>query len=244
MHGFCRVLVLMIVGTAAQGAFAEDLRPGMALPPDQLTADAARYERLLQGDESPASDTLLQGEDTGENRRQFDDRLVHFGLSLRMARATPAAGLFSELDVWDRLVIGTEAALSLWGPAAAVYLRGRPLVWGGRGRGLLNALTVQTEYRYMAYGDESFGLTALLCHADCDRPSFIDMPAHFVVLEAGFEHAFAGGFSLRYAWGAAFELTQPAWRCRVGRQLAPCADEQPPPDELFVTTFGASYALP
>ena len=144
----CRLWGLLAAMSAAS-ASADDLRPGMALPPEQLTPEAARYEALPQGEQTTpqseeaaprTADEVLLGDDTEEKRRQFDDRLLHLGVTLGIGVATPTAGLFVELDVWDRLAIGGEVALSLWGPAAALHVRGRPLVWGGRRRGALYAL--------------------------------------------------------------------------------------------------------
>lgn len=214
-----------------------DLRPGMALPPDQAAPDAARYEALLHGRDPE----MLPEDDSVVPRRQFDDRLLHIGAGLNLAATFPAASVFVEFGLWDRLALGVEGSASIWGRGTGLHVRGRPIIWGGRrGRRVLHALTLQAQYRYMAYG-EPFGIP--LCHTDCDGPRFIDMPVHFSVLEAGFEHAFAEGLTLRYAWGAALQLNQPEWRCHTARTPVPCADKAPPPASLFVASFNVSYGI-
>jgi hypothetical protein len=186
---------LMALSWAAPAAASDpDIEPGMALAPE-----AAQYEAQLQGRDPE----VLTEEDSVERRRQFDDRLLTIGAGLNVAAPLLAASAVLELSVWDRLALGAELSASIWGRGTGLHVRGRPIVWGGRhGRRVLHALTLQGQYRYMAYG-EPVGIP--LCHTDCDRPRFIDMPAHFGALEAGFEHAFSGGLTLRYAWGAAFQ---------------------------------------
>jgi hypothetical protein len=212
----------------------------MALPPDQPAPGAAHYEALLQ-ERDPE---LLPDDDSVVPRRQFDDRLLHIGVGLNLAATLLAAGMFVEFGVWDRLALGAEASASIWGRGTGLHIRGRPIVWGGRrGRRVLHALTLQGQYRYMAYGEPIGAFLVSMCHADCDRPRFIEMPVHFTVLEAGFEHAFAEGLTLRYAWGAALQLNQPEWRCHTRRSPVPCGDKAPPPTSLFVASFNVSYAI-
>jgi hypothetical protein len=217
--------VALAIGPGATKA--AELRPGMALAPGQLTPDAARYE------------ALLQAEDTDAVRRQFDDRRLYVGGSFGWVSASPAVSLLFELNVHDRLAVGTEVGLTISGPAGGAYVRGRPLVWGGRGRGPLHALTLQTKYDYRAHG----GDLSFCSISDCSEPRFVAMPVHFLMIDGGFEHAFARGFTLRYAAGVGLQLGQPAWRCRIGRLPAACGDKRPPSDTLFVTYVVLSHAL-
>lgn len=235
------VIALTCAGHSTAAGADVDLKPGMALPPDQPPAEAVHYEALLQGRDPE----LLPDDDSVVRRRQFDDRLLHIGAGLNVAATFLVASVFVELSVWDRLALGAEASSSFWGPGAGLHVRGRPIVWGGRrGRRVIHAVTLQGQYRYTSYGEPFFNdILSSMCHADCDRPQFIDMPVHFGVLEVGFEHAFAAGLTLRYASGAAFQLNRPDWRCHTARTPVPCGDEAPPPTSLFVASVNASYAI-
>jgi hypothetical protein len=217
---------------------AQELRPGMALTPDQLPPEASHYEALLQGE------PLSQDGDTVEKRRRFDDQALRIGIGMGVAVGSFGLALYTEVDAGDRLALGSEVGLSLWGLMAGGYLRVRPAVWGGRQRRALHALTLQGGYRYMQYGEDPFsGILASACHGDCDRVHFLNAPAHFITLEAGFEHAFASGWGIRYSMGAALMAGEPDWRCEKVRQPISCADGSAPDRQLLVTRFVLSHAI-
>jgi hypothetical protein len=228
------------MAVAIKGAAApeQDVRPGTALPPEQPTSEAARYEAMLQGE------PVLQDEDSVENRRRFDDAL-RLGLGLATVHATPLTALYTEVDAHDRLALGGELGLTLWGLLAGGYVRLRPVIWGGRSRGVLSGFTLDAGYRYMQYGDSPFDdILASACHDDCERVRYLSRPTHFLALGAGFEHAFASGWSIRYSIGAAFAVKEPDWRCELGREPVACGGEATHPTlQTFLTSFVLSRAI-
>lgn len=204
---------------------AEEPRPGVALSPE-----ATHFEGQLR-----------QPDDTVERRRQFDEQLVHLGLLYGLANAMPRLAAYAEVNVLDRLAIGSELGATFWGFAGGAYLLARPLVWSGLGRSPLHAFTLQATYRYMQFGDELelFGF----CHTDCDRSRYVTTPAHFATFEAGFQHSFFGGWSLRYSFGATTLLHQPDWHCTAAGAPAECGDETPPSSTSFSASLIASHAI-
>jgi hypothetical protein len=231
-----------LLGVAIAGASRgstppeQDVRPGTALPPEQPTPEAARYEALLQ------NEPVLQGEDSVEKRRRFDD--LRLGLGLGAANVSYWAAFSTEIDALDRVALGGEVGLSLWGLMAGGYARVRPVVWGGRGRRTLHALTLQLGYRYMQYGEDPYaGILSSACHGDCERVRFLSEPAHFVTLEAGVEHAFPSGWAIRYGLGAAVMANEPDWRCERAEAPSPCDADSAPARQLLLTKFVLTRAI-
>jgi hypothetical protein len=230
-------LVGLALGCCAARA-AGEIRPGDALSPELSSPEAAKYEALLQGRE------LELGDDSVEERRQFTARRLRCGAGIGFIEFMPQAQLVLEVDVWDRLALGLEGGINVWGGEAGGYLRLRPFVWGGRGRRPLHAFTLQAGYRYMGYGEDYLlGLGSVACHGDCDLPQFQPSTAHFLVAEAGFEHALWSGWTVRYAMGATFMVSRPAWRCEAQHEPVDCADHQPPASATFVHGVTLTRAL-
>ncbi len=223
--------LLAFAAALVRPAAAADPRPGDGLSAELLSPEADRYEALLRHQHSV------------EKRRQFDEQLVHLGLAYNLTNAMPMLGAYVEVNALNRLAIGSELGVTLWGFAGSAFLLGRPIVWSGRGRGALHAFTLQATYRYMQYGDGFDAFLGSLCHADCEYVQHVTMPAHFATFEAGFQHSFWSGWSLRYGVGVGVLLGQPNWRCTLNRVPTSCGDEKPPPSTSFSASIMASHAI-
>jgi hypothetical protein len=148
------------------------------------------------------------------------------------------AGMFVEVDPWDRLALGAGVGLTFWGPTAGGFLRLRPLVWGGEGQRLLNAFTLQASYAWARDGE----LDVLPCIEVCERPRYLDRSVQLGALSAGFEHSTASGWTFRYDFGAARALRSSPWRCELDGEPVACSGEKPI-DTLPVVSFAVSHAL-
>lgn len=227
-------------------ALAEDIRPGMAISPEDLPPEAQHYERLLRGDSS--ADSRSWDDDSVDERRHFHDHLLHAGLATGVGTPVGVLGAYFEVDPWDALAVGVGGGVSFWGPSGGGFLRLRPYVWGGQGNGALHAFTLQTSYTYMLHGEDplrdvEFGFY------DCEvgacpeaEPEFVPTGAHFLSLSAGFEHAFYSEWSIRYEYGFARALSATKWQCTMGGRPAPCTGSSPS-DTMVVIGFTLSHAL-
>jgi hypothetical protein len=223
-------VVALGVGSWARVAFcASELAPGSALPAELEPSEAEVFEALLHEGDTVAA------------RRRFDE----LGLLVGLGLGYPLLSRVSiEASPWDAVAVGGEGGLSFWGGAIGGYARVRPWVWGGQGRALLSALSLQAGYRYMSYGDEPFsGWFSSLCHADCARPLVSSTFSHWLDFQAGFEHAFAAGWVLRYAMGAAWLPRAPAWACTSEGQAASCGDVSLPASTSFSSVVVLSKAV-
>src|SRR5690349_3698203 len=173
LRGYAGCLVGVAVLCGSPNARATDeIRPGQALPPELTSPEATKYEALLQGRELGSDD------DSVDERRQFTAHRLHFGAGVGQLEFMPRTNLVLELDVSDRLALGLEGGMNVWGGEAGAYLRVRPLVWGGRNRRALHAFTIQGGYRYMGYGEDYLlELGSVGCHSDCDHPDFLPTTA-------------------------------------------------------------------
>jgi hypothetical protein len=228
-----------LAGASASQAPEQDIRPGVALPPDQPTPEAAHYEALLQGEPVlPAGDTVV------EERRRFDDRPLRVGLGVSQLNSALLTALYTEVDAADRLALGGEVGVSMWGWLAGSYVRFRPAIWGGRGGRALHALSLNGGYRYMQYGDDPWsGILSAACHGDCERVEHVSRPLHFLTLGGGFEHSWQSGWLMRYALGVSFATDQPSWSCRRAGQAVPCGSEKPPASTQIFLGFVFSRAV-
>ena len=184
-----------------------------------------------------STDEQTPWDDTVEKRRHFDEHLLQAGVSLGSGSQIQLIGLFAEANVWDRLALGAGAGVSFWGPEASGYVRFRPVVWGGEGRHLLNALTLRAEYTVMREGAELFSF----CDDNCGV-RFVDRTAQLGALSVGFEHQLWSGWAFRYDVGFAHVLAATRWSCQVNRMPAPC-DGEAPSDDMMVSLFAVSHTL-
>ena len=119
-----------------------------------LTAEAAHYEALLQSDgaagapSAPAA-VLPDSDSVAQKRRRFDELGLRLGVGSSLVNASFLTALYTEVDAADRMAIGGEVGLSSWGLLAGGYVRLRPVIWGGRARRALHAITLDAGYRYM-----------------------------------------------------------------------------------------------
>ncbi len=227
------------LGLVAAGARAEQpIQPGMALDPEQLSPEAARYEQALQG--RPVG----EGDDSVENRRHFDDHPIYGGVLTGLAVPGGTLGLFLEANVWDRLAIGAAGGVSPWGPTGGGYVRLRPIVWGGEGENVLSAITIDVGYAYMMYGGDILPDIDFTCGEDCRRtPHHVSVPSHVGTIGVGLEHALFKGFSFRYGVGYGRLLQVPAWRCELEGQPSACWSESEPQHDFMTLNFGFSHKL-
>jgi hypothetical protein len=224
---------------------ANEIHPGMALSPEDLPPEAQHYERLLRGDTT--ADPLQWDDDTVDERRHFDDHLLHVGFGTGVGTPVGLMGAYLEANPWDALSLGVGAGFTSWGPAGGASLRLRPFAWGGQGQSALHAFTLQTSYTYMLHGREP--LRDLDFDFDCElgacpepEPDFVPTGAHFMSLSAGFEHAFYSGWTLHYDLGFAQALRATEWECAFDTRPTPCTHTSPS-DTLMVLSFGMSHAL-
>jgi len=200
----------------------------------ELPTDAAYDNHFL----ASSSDQLPWGApDTVEKRRHFDERLLQVGANLGLGSQVQLLGVFAEANVWDRLAVGGGAGVSFWGPEASGYMRFRPIVWGGEGRDLLNAITLRAEYTIMHQGGELFSFCDEACGAQ-----FVGRTAQLGALSVGFEHQLWSGWTFRYDFGFAHVLSATPWSCQVGHAPALC-DGEGPSNDMMVTLFGVSHTL-
>jgi hypothetical protein len=239
-------LAAAVIAVAATTSAAAEIRPGMALSPDDLPPEAQHYERLLRADAT--EEPLGWDDDSVDERRHFDDRLLQVGFGTGVGTPIGLMGAYLEANPWDGLSLGVGAGFTSWGPAGGVSLRLRPFVWGGQGQRALHAFTLQTSYTYMRHGrdplrDFEFGFY------DCEvgacpepEPDFVPTGAHFMSLSAGFEHALASGWTFRYELGFARALRPTSWGCVLDGRSTPCTNSSPS-DTLLVVGFAVSHAL-
>jgi len=225
---------------------ATEIQPGMALSPEDLPREAQRYEQLLRGDDD--DDPPHGDDDTVDERRHFDDRLLHLGFGTGVGTPVGLMGADLAANVGDGLSVGVGAGFTSWGPAGGASLRLRPFVWGGRGQNALHAFTLETSYTYMRHGRDPLRDLEFDFY-DCElgacpepEPDFIPTGAHFMSLSAGFEHAFYSGWSMHYDLGFAQALRPTEWQCAFDTKPAPCTHSSPS-DTLLVVSFGMSHAL-
>lgn len=243
---WCAVaLVAAMGGLAGTATAAPDIRPGMALSPQDLPPEA-QYERLISDD--PNADPMGRACDTVDERRHFDDRTLHLGIGTGVGTPVGLLGAFLEADVLDGMAVGAGAGVTAWGPAGGGFLRLRPFVWGGQGERVLHAFTLQSSYTYMLHGKEplrdvDFGFFHCDGASSCEpEPDFVPHAGHFLSLSAGFEHALVSGWSFRYDFGFASALNDSNWECAFGSTRAPCT-RYAPDDTVLVGTFAFSHAL-
>jgi hypothetical protein len=224
--------------TGNPGAEAE-IGPGMALSPEDLPPEAEHYERLLRGD--PTGDSWDGEDDSVDERRHFNDHVVHVGMGTGFGTPLGMAGAFLEANPWDALALGMGGGVTFWGPAGGAYVRLRPFAWGGHGQRVLHAVTLQTSYTYMRDGE----LRLMTCiHTPCDEVGFLNRTAQLGALSAGFEHQLASGWTFRYDFGVARALFATPWECaRYDTGAAAACSGYAPTDTLFVGTFAISHAL-
>jgi hypothetical protein len=208
------------------------------LQPEQLPPEARHYEKLLSGTAVDETD------DTVDDRRQFDAQRFHAGSEFGVGVPFGDLGLYVEVNVWDRLALGIGGGISYWGLAGGTYARLRPIVWGGEGRHVLNAITVEAGYAYMSYGGDPLGgLHLFPCIEECHPSAYhVSVGSHIGALSIGLEHALWNGFTLRYAVGGARLLATPKWRCELEGRPAACADAEPE-HRFAVVSFAVSHAL-
>jgi hypothetical protein len=241
-------LGVVLVWSAPALAQGPELRPGMALPPEFVSPEAAAYEAQLDPNAEPDAIDRTRV----VKRRHFDDRHLFLGVGVGEGSAVGILGVYLELAVIDRLTLGAGVGLTFWGRAEGGYLRGRPVVWGGaHEKGVLHALTLQFGYTHMEYGRAVFSDFGFVClHGADEKPgdpcyrSFVDsQPAHFGLIQAGFEHSFSGGLSLHYELGVMHSLTELSWTCaHLGSPVA-CEPHQIPPNTTWVLSAGLSYGV-
>jgi len=219
----------------------------MALSPEDLPPEARDHGRLLSDD--PNADPMRWPDDTVDERRHFDDRTLHLGMGTGVGTPVGILGAFIEANVLDGLAVGAGGGVTFWGPAGGAYVRLRPVVWGGHGKGALHAFTLQTSYTYMLHGEEplrNIDISFMDCEGNDSRcqpdPDFVPHGAHFMSLSAGFEHALDSGWSFRYDFGFAKALSSSEWECRFGTAPTPCT-RYTPDDTVLVATFAFSHAL-
>jgi hypothetical protein len=230
------------------------ISPGMALPPEVVSAEAAKYEAML--DPSAEADSSADEQldiNRVVKRRHFDDRHLFLGSGGGEGSAMGIVGIYLELAVMDRLALGAGVGLTFWGRAEGGYVRGRPIVWGGaHEKGVLHAITLQLGYTHMAYGESvwaGFGPGVCLHDADekpgdgCYESSVEIQPAHFGLLQAGVEHSFSKGLSLHYEMGMMHSLTELSWTCTHMRSPVACEPNQSPPNTTWVLSAGLSYGI-
>jgi hypothetical protein len=231
-------LLAAVSGLTETASATPEIRPGMALSPEDLPPEAQHYERLLHGDAT--ADRLRWDDDSVDERRHFDDHALHVGFATGLGTPVGMAGAFAEANPWDALALGMGGGVTFWGLAGGAYVRLRPLAWGGHGRGALHAFTLQTSYTYMQYGEFLF----TPCIDTCDGGQVLGGTAQFGALSAGFEHQLASGWTFRYDFGVAHALFATPGKCaRYDTGAAvPCGGDSNP-DTLFVGTFAFSHAL-
>jgi hypothetical protein len=225
--------VVLTIGRPA-ALLAAEIRPGDALPTEELPPEAQRYEAALQGQALDAEgNTVVE-------RRRFDARAVQLGLGTGLGMPTALLGGYAELTPWDRLSFGVEAGLTFWGPAGGGYVRLRPIVWGGEGRRLLNAFVFQASYTVMRDGE----IDLMPCVDSCRTVHYLDRTAQVAAISAGFEHQLASGWSIRYDFGVGHALFATAWKCASydDGKSAPCRGE-PPGDDLPLFSFAVGHTL-
>ena len=233
------VALLAATGGVTRTAWSNpEIRPGMALPPEDLSPEARHYERLLRGD--AANDRPQRDDDSVDERRHFDDQVFHAGMGTGFGTPIGMVGAFLEANPWDALALGVGGGVTLWGPAGGAYARLRPVAWGGQGQRVLHAFTLQISYTYARDGE----LDIMPCVHACREVGFLNRTAQLGALGAGFEHQLASGWTFRYDFGVARVLLATPWKCErydTGAAV-PCGDSSPT-DTLFVGTFGLSHAL-
>jgi len=224
-----RLLVALVAlfGAVPTARAEQPIEPGMALG----TEDARYYEKLLQAP-SPTDNTV-------EESRHFSDRPFQLGVGLGgVGGPLGLLGMYGEVSVWDRLALGAGFGVDFWGFATGGYARLRPIAWGGEGKRLLNALTVQAGYSYMAYGE----LDLLPCIDACSpEMSYSNAYSHFGTITLGMEHLLWGGFTFRYDVGWAHLLMPPKWSCELEHRAIPCGSG-PAPD-FIIQSFSIGHTL-
>lgn len=192
--------------------------------------------------ERPSASNLARGrdlaswDDSVEERRHFNDRLLQFGGNLNFNSQNILLGVFGEVNVWDRLTVGGGGGTSGSGPEASAYVRARPIVWGGVGENALKAFTLRAEYLIMQQG-EDFSFCIEACGV-----RFSNRTSQWGALSAGFEYQFWSGLALRYEFGFARVMTATGWECELDGKPVPC-NRAAPPDDMMVTSLAISHTL-
>jgi hypothetical protein len=232
---FRRAPAVVLAFSSAAALASPEIQPGDALAPDDLPPEAQRFERALQGEPVGAADNSV------DERRRFNARLTEVGLGTGLGMPAALLGAYAELHPWDRLAIGAEAGLTLWGPAGGAYVRLRPIVWGGEGRRLLNSFVLQASYTIMRDGE----LDLMPCiSSPCREVGYLNRTAQFGALSAGFEHQLASGWSIRYDFGVGRALFATAWKCaRFDDGTRAACPGSPPADQLPILSFAVGHTL-
>jgi hypothetical protein len=235
MKAFSCWAVISALALLTDGALARpEIRPGDALAPEDLPAEAQQFEGALRGEPVDAAGNSVV------ERRRFDARWVRLGLGTGLGMPGALIGGYAELTPWERTTAGLEAGLTFWGPAGGAYVRLRPIIWGGEGRNLLNAFVLQASYTVMRDGE----LDMMPCIHSCRELEYLDRTAQFGGLSAGFEHELASGWSIRYDFGVGRALFATPWKCRRidNGMAAPCEGDRPD-DDIPIVSFAFGYTL-
>lgn len=229
----CGVGLVITLGAAV--AMSHEIEVGDALDARDFSLEAQRLELALQGTPVDATGhTVVE-------RRRFDVAWAALGVGTGLAMPGALVGVYVELTAWERMTIGADVGLTLWGPAGGGYFRLRPIIWGGEGSKLLNAFVLQTSYTVARDGE----LDLMPCIDVCvDQNQYLDRTALIGALSAGFEHLFASGWSIHYDFGIGQVLTATPWLCRRfdDRRATPCSGS-PPSDNLPVVSFAVGHTL-
>jgi len=213
-------------------SLARQVNAGEPLPilPSEAPSETSK------ADGSGGFSDLAPSDDSVDERRHFNERLLQFGANLDATSQSLMLGVFAEANVWDRLAVSVGGGASLSGPQASASVRARPIVWGGEGKHLLNAFTLRAEYLIMRYGEQSF-----FCDHDCGV-RFVSRTAQWGALSAGFEHQLWFGLTIRYDFGFARVISATRWECALDGRSAPC-NGQAPRDDMMVTSLAISHAI-
>jgi len=200
---------------------------------------------------SPADDRGLEvTPSTPLHAPRFVDRPFALQGILGFGSDVGLVGVKGQYTLVDALALGGGVGMNASGYLQlAASANFRPITWSDTRS--VNALSIMTSYSTGEY--DAFDVSSVLAlgmdhSGNTERHYKVDR-AHWLQVDAGFEHQLASGFSLRSAIGAAYLLNPGSAYCQATRspyEALPCEgdiDGTPPDDLLFTMTLALGYAF-